>query len=90
MSASSSLQATNRTKFAQSFDRREPKPSRFAFFETMSDKHHLRELLIKPKVLGLIAYWRVICLLGETKRGTFMTEIGALDSRYLPAGGTGR
>jgi len=27
---------------------------------------------------------------GKTKQGKFMTEIDALDSGYLPAGGTGR
>ncbi|MGA8660393.1 MAG: hypothetical protein WB586_30115 [Chthoniobacterales bacterium] len=27
---------------------------------------------------------------GKTKQGTFMTEIDALDSGYLPAGGTSR
>ena len=27
---------------------------------------------------------------GKTKQGTFMTEVDALDSGYLPAGGTGQ
>jgi len=27
---------------------------------------------------------------GKTKQGKYVTEIDALDSRYLPAGGTGR